>query len=75
MIRVTEFRYIDVPLLVLFVRSLGLHRLGGWDASDSGHGDLGGGVLRGLLQLSRTKSPALLDDGDPVNGFLRGVDE
>jgi hypothetical protein len=66
---------VRVPLLVLFVRSLSLDGLGRRDASDSGHGDLGGGVLRGLLQLSRTKSPALLDDGDPVNGFLRGVDE
>ena len=62
------------PLLILFVRSLSLDWLGRRDASDSGHGDLGG-VVVGLLQQSRTKFPALLNDGDPVNGFLRGVNE
>lgn len=36
-----------VPLLVLFVRSLGLDRLSRWDASDSRHGglDRGGRVI------------------------------
>lgn len=32
--------HVHVPLLILFVRSLGLDRLGRWCASDSRHGDL-----------------------------------
>ena len=52
---------IRVPLLILFVRSLGLDRLGRWDASDSGHGDFDVVVVSGLLQVSRTEFPALLE--------------
>jgi hypothetical protein len=36
--------HVCVPLLVLFMRSLGLDRLGRWSTSDSRHGFLGGGV-------------------------------
>lgn len=40
--------HVRVPLLVLFVRSLGLDRLGRWGASDSRHGGLGG-VVKWLI--------------------------
>jgi hypothetical protein len=31
---------INIPLLVLLVGTLGLDRLGGWNASDGRHGDV-----------------------------------
>jgi hypothetical protein len=40
-VQVSGLYCIDIPLLILFVRSLSLDRLGGWDASDSGHDELG----------------------------------
>ena len=39
-----DIRRLHIPLLVLFVRSLGLDRLSCWEASDSRHGDLIGVV-------------------------------
>jgi len=68
------FGCIDIPLLVLLMRSLGLDRLGGWDASDSGHDGLGesGEVFVAVIEYE--VSSVIRSDGDPVCGFSAGVD-